>query len=172
MSGWLVPALLLLHAGAVHAVQQCAPPLSAPDERYEDQRDGTVTDLRLRLTWMRCSAAQRWSGSACVGDAGRLSWQQAQALADEVNQRGTFFFNDWRLPQLRELATLVETGCVAPRINASVFPGTAEGLYWTASLQPGGAAPALAYALGFGQQGVELMDKTESHHVRLVRNAR
>lgn len=37
---------------------------------YIDNGDGTVTDTRTGLTWMRCALGQTWDGSTCVGVAG------------------------------------------------------------------------------------------------------
>lgn len=89
-----------------------------------------------------------------------------------MNQRGTYFFKDWRLPNLRELATIVERECTDPRVNLTVFPNTPAGLFWTASSRPGIDAAALAYALSFGDEGVVHLPKEKANHVRLVRDAR
>jgi hypothetical protein len=153
--------------GQSHA-QRCA--MDVP--RFEDNGDGTVTDRRSRLTWVRCSAMQTESGKGCTGAAGTFTWDQARAYAAGVNQAGVYFFNDWRLPSLRELATMTERGCDNPRVDPDVFPGTPAAFYWTASARPGDSSPDRAYALGFGAQGVDLMDKNDSIHVRLVRDAR
>jgi hypothetical protein len=143
-----------------------------PSERFDDHGDGTVTDRQSMLMWLRCSVGQHWSAGSCVGEAGSLQWVEAQASATEVNRGGTFFFNDWRVPLLRELATITERACANPRINLSVFPGTPAQTYWSSSLRETAGSQALAYTLSFGEQGVDFMDKKESNHVRLVRNAR
>jgi hypothetical protein len=122
--------------------------------------------------WTRCSAGQQWSAAGCAGDASTVDWGAAQNLASEVNKRGTYFFSDWRLPQLRELATIVERDCGEPRVNLAVFPGTPGEFYWTASPRAGEPSRARIYALSFGPEGVEAMLRAEANHVRLVRDAR
>jgi Protein of unknown function (DUF1566) len=160
--------------GTVAAQQRCETDpgqKSPPGERFHDNGDGTVTDTRLKLTWMRCAAGQVAAAGACTGDATRMDWAQAQAQAAQVNQRGTHFYSDWRLPQLRELATVIEARCSNPRINLTVFPATPPDFFWSATPRPGDDTQSRAYALSFGGEGVQILDRKEAHHVRLVRSA-
>jgi hypothetical protein len=170
-----VIALLACVSSPVLAASPCAtadPMRGAPAARFQDNGDGTVTDRQSRLMWLRCSEGQQWTATGCSGTAKALDWGAAQSLAAEINERGTFFFNDWRLPQLRELATLVERECDAPRVDAAVFPGTPGEFYWTASPRAGEASKASVYALSFGPEGVKSMPRGEGNYVRLVRGAR
>jgi hypothetical protein len=144
-------------------------PLSTPTSRFEDHGDGTVTDRQSKLMWMRCSAGQTWSSGRCTGEALGLTWPAAQAAAQATNQAGQFFFKDWRLPQLPELASIAERQCKDPRINLSVFPGTPATAYWTATSRTPDPSTAEAYTLSFGAEGVKYTPKTESHDLRLVR---
>ncbi len=149
---------------------QQAEAASLPAERFRDNGDGTVTDTASKLMWMRCSMGQRWKSGACVGAAGIADWRQAQGHADQVNLDGGAFFSDWRLPSLRELATITARGCVLPRTNAAVFPGTASAAYWSATSRPGEAGGERVLAMGFGADGVVVTRKDERHHLRLVRS--
>jgi hypothetical protein len=165
----------LLLAGPVAAQQVCdtrSYPLSSPTARFADNGDGTVTDRESKLMWTRCSAGQAWAGGTCTGTASRHAWQAAQDLAREVNQRGTYFYTDWRLPLLRELATITERQCRNPRVNLAVFPDTPAAQYWTASSRSGPPAEGFAFAIGMGGDGVEFQDKEQPNLVRLVRSAR
>ena len=162
-------------AGGALAQQLCdgAPEgRSAPTSRFLDNADGTVTDKESKLMWLRCSAGQAWVSESgrCNGEVDRLSWAGAQALASDVNRRGSFFFNDWRVPQLRELATIAERGCANPRVNLGVFPGTEAVRYWTVTSRPGTHDEGFAYALSFGAEGMAYRPKEEAHRVRLVRS--
>ena len=162
-------------AGGALAQQLCdgAPDgRSAPTSRFLDNADGTVTDKESKLMWLRCSAGQAWAAEAgrCNGEVDRLSWAAAQSLASDVNRRGNFFFSDWRVPQLRELATIAERGCANPRVNLAVFPGTEAGRYWTTTSRPGTRDEGFAYALSFGAEGMAYLPKDETHGVRLVRS--
>lgn len=172
-------AATLLGAMAAVAVPARADPqggcqrgesVSLPSERFRDNGNGTVTDTESRLMWMRCSMGQRWQSGACVGAAGLASWRDAQGHADQVNLDGSAAFSDWRLPSLRELATITARECSRPRTNSAVFPGTAPAAYWSATPRAGEAGGELVFALGFGADGVRAARKDERHHLRLVRS--
>jgi hypothetical protein len=164
-------------------------PLSSPTSRFEDGSDGTVTDKQSKLMWMRCAVGQSWSHGACSGQSAGLTWADAQRAATSVNKSGKFFYSDWRLPQLPELASISERQCKSPRINLEVFPNTAPDFFWSATSRPAGAASAppgsgsaaaaanetpdqFAFVLSFGPDGVAYANKQEQHDVRLVRSAR
>lgn len=142
---------------------------SLPAVRFQDNGDGTVTDLGSKLMWMRCSSGQQWLSKRCVGAADVHGWIEAQRYADKVNRDGAAFFNDWRLPSLRELATITDRGCEDPRTNTSVFPGTPAAPFWSSTPRPGEGAGERVLALSFGVEGVMLARKDERFHVRLVR---
>lgn len=146
-------------------------PLSSPTERFTDHGDGTVTDEAAQLMWMRCSAGQTWSDGSCIGTAATFDWQGAQQVAVDMNKGGSLFFNDWRLPSLRDLAMIAERQCENPRINLAVFPSTPAALYWTSSLRPGEGFDESAYVLSFGPEGVLHLPKDDRYLVRLVRTA-
>jgi hypothetical protein len=144
-------------------------PLSTPSSRFEDHGDGTVTDRLSNLMWMRCSAGQVWTAGHCTGEALGLTWSAAQSAATAINQSGHFFFKDWRVPQLPELASIAERQCKDPRINLSVFPETPVAAYWTATSRAADTNPTQAFILSFGADGVSYAAKTETHDLRLVR---
>jgi hypothetical protein len=171
-------------AAAQQVCDTTAHPLSSPSARFEDHGDGTVTDRVAGLTWMRCSAGQAWLASraeaagaagvhgTCSGTPQPLDWAAAQSLAQRVNRSGDYFFNDWRIPQLRELATLAERQCVNPRINLVIFPNTPADRFWTVTPRPGEGSASEVYALDFGPAGIDLQPKAAVHLLRLVRHAR
>jgi hypothetical protein len=168
----LVPALLAVLP--VHAEQTCntdTHPLSTPTERFDDNGDGTVTDTVSGLMWMRCAEGQRWDGQTCEGTPEPYSWNTAHSVAESVNAGGAYFFNDWRLPKLRELALIAERECENPRINLDVFPSTPAAFFWTSSTRPAEGFEDYAYALSFGPDGVQHRSKEDSYYVRLVRIA-
>jgi hypothetical protein len=173
---WCTAALLLGgHAAAQQVCNTQHFPLSAPTTRFEDNGDGTVTDIASKLMWLRCSDGQQWANGDCAGLPASHSWQSAEKRASEINRLGIFFFNDWRLPQLRELATITERQCKNPRINLAVFPQTPPANYWTASSRPHQNLPdpdGFAFAVAFDVEGMRYADKHDALHVRLVRSAR
>lgn len=151
------------------AQQTCSgAPSSMPSERFRDNGDGTVTDADSRLMWMQCASGQQRQGRRCLGDAAAYGWAEAQRLATQVSRDGAAFFNDWRLPALRELATITDRDCANPRTNLAVFPDTPAAPFWSSTPRPGDVGER-AMALSFGTEGVVLAHKDERFHVRLVR---
>lgn len=168
-------ALLMACSPALAEQQVCdstAYAYSTPTARFVDHGDGTVTDAQSRLMWMRCSVGQQWADGNCQGEANEYDWQSARSVTADINARGTFFFNDWRLPQIHELATIAERQCKDPRINLALFPNTPPGWYWSASSRRNEVDASAAFALSFGAGGVKYEAKREAIHVRLVRNDR
>jgi hypothetical protein len=52
-------------------------------------------------------------------------WQQAlQDVVDSNAQGGFAGFTDWRLPNVKELISIVEHQCANPAVNETIFPGT------------------------------------------------
>jgi Protein of unknown function (DUF1566) len=164
----------VLVAATASAQQVCDTrehPLSTPSSRFEDNGDGTVTDKESKLMWLRCSIGQRWNGSDCTGQWARFDWTSAQAAATSMNRSGIQFFNDWRLPSLREMATIAERQCRNPRANLAIFPSTPAVPHWTSTPRPGAAATTSAFTLSFGDEGIEYQAFDQQHAVRLVRPA-
>ena len=167
-----VLAVVLFFPVWVCAHQTCEPGSSTGDPgRFESHPDGTVTDLRARLTWMRCAVGQDWTGGTCVNEPQRYSWEEAKDAAQRVNAAGRYFYNDWRLPTLRELATITELNCRDPRIDLSVFPQTQADFYWSASTKLIEGPELAAFAMSFGPQGFQQRKTQETSYVRLVRTA-
>jgi hypothetical protein len=149
--------------------QQCSGQSSLPAARFKDNGDGTVTDMESKLMWMRCASGQRWLERRCVGAAAVHAWADAHRHADKVGSDGTAFYNDWRVPTLRELATVTDRACQNPRTNLAVFPDTPAAPFWSSTPRPGEAGSDRALALSFGAEGVMLARKDERLHLRLVR---
>jgi len=118
-----------------------------------------VTDSKTGLVWARCSVGQTWSGSACTGVATSITHEAALAYAQ--GQSG------WRLPNVKELTSLADTGCVNPAMNSTAFPNTAFTWYWTSS--PNAAGGNYAWGVYSSNGDVGNFNHNESGHVRLVR---
>lgn len=145
---------------------QCETGLIAahPDDSYLDHGDGSVSDRRSGLRWKRCAEGQAWDGNACTGTASTHTWAQALALAEAASFAG---FDDWRLPNLKELHSLAETCRRLPAINDTLFPDVPGGYFWSST--PHRYYAETSWVLGFadGLGGVDL--RSNDNHVRLVR---
>ena len=134
-----------------------------PDERYSDLADGTVVDNRTGLMWKKCS--EGLSGSSCAtGSATTHTWQGALNLAQQATDAG---YNDWRLPNIKELASLAAHDRYNPAINSVVFPNTQSSGYWSSSPYAyySGNAWLLYFSSGYDYGGYRNLN----YYVRLVR---
>ena len=139
--------------------------------RFRDNGDGTVTDVDSKLMWMRCSSGQSWVNDQCTGQATTYNWPDAVREANQISRSGDAFFNDWRVPALRDLATITDRGCENPRTNLLLFPDTPSSAFWTSTPRPGAKPEDMAFALSFGAEGVLAASKDERFYVRFVRSA-
>lgn len=171
----LLASLLSLNTAAM-AAQTCNPaiPLQKPNSIYVDNGNGTVTDKTTGLIWQKCSVGQAYnqSGSGGCTDPSDLAtlefnWQEALAAAKSANQSSLLGFSDWRLPSVAELRTLVEKACYSPAINLTVFPNTADAVYWSAS--PDAYGNSYAWSVSFSLGYESYLNKINDFHVRLVR---
>ncbi|WP_281271674.1 DUF1566 domain-containing protein [Isoalcanivorax indicus] len=174
--GWLAVASgVSLFSGAAWSSCAAGTPdptlvVTTPTADFELHDDGTATHIPTGLMWKRCAEGQSWNAVSerCDGEADSFTWQQALQHADA--SPGFAGHNDWRVPNIRALMSIVErcasnTGST-PSINAEVFPDTGTGRFWSAS--PSHHDPMRALA---GSGFSENYNKTDEYRLRLVRTA-
>ena len=142
------------------------------DDRYTDNGDGTISDAQTGLMWMQCSYGQTYDGGdtnadglICEGSPTFGSWQQAFAWAADSTDYG---YNDWRLPNIKELGSIVDFGSAKPAINQSIFPNTASGPYWSSTPSRANVHQAIFIGFQAGDYGPSL--RTDNLYLRLVRD--
>lgn len=126
----LIASLLLATASAQAKTCRDNIPHSTPTSQFEIHNNGTVTHKTTGLMWQRCSLGQSWDGATCTGTASTHSWQNALDAAESNTFAG---YADWRLPNIKELESLVESACHSPAINTAVFPDTPSRWFWSSS---------------------------------------
>ena len=139
--------------------------MSNPTSVYViDSGNGTVTDTRTGLMWDRC--ARGLSGLGCAtGTASTFTWQAALDAAATIGAyKG---FSDWRLPNIKELRSLVEECRISPAINEFDFPNSPASFFWSGSPDAGGAPNA--WLVEFNSGGAYMGGRSFAYHVRLVR---
>lgn len=162
-----VAALAVLSGAAANA-QTCVVGVQAsnPTSVYAvDAANLTVTDTRTGLMWDRCALGQ--SGASCTGAASTFTWS---AALDEAQARRTANYkgyNDWRLPNVKELQSLVERCRINPSINEFAFPATAAAFFWTGS--PNATSPSHSWVVDFSSGDSNSDVRTNPYRVRLVR---
>ncbi len=154
---------------AVLSAQTCNPatiPASTPDSQLLDNGNGTVEDTKTGLVWKKC--VEGVTGNACdSGSPMTLNWQQALERSGIVNSNGFAGNSDWRLPNIKELRSIVEEQCYSPAINLNRFPNTQSSGFWSGSPNAYGLYYAwfVHFAYGCSYSG----DRDASFQVRLVR---
>ena len=110
---------------------------TAPASRFERLADG-IRDRYTGLVWQRCALGQ--DGPDCengIGEEHLLSRAEAAAAATALRDRSG---QDWRLPTVKELESLLELGCRSPAAAAEFFPSTPVRPFWSSTASAGDAA--------------------------------
>lgn len=123
---------------------------------FIDHGDGTVTDTRSGLMWMRPAIGQIWQNGTCTGAAKLFSL--SEAFSFKCNFAG---YSDWGLPTIDELKGLI--------MDAQAFPAQSGRYFWSSSPN--------TFGTGGRTQIIELrtgtLGYTKEHadpeHLRLVR---
>lgn len=105
---------------------------STPTEQFVFYQNGTVLDTATGLLWKRCregatlnnnGTLSNFTDDTCSSGAAKEGWQVALQRVENVNSTGGFAgYTDWRLPNIKELNSIVEVACHNPSLNQEVFP--------------------------------------------------
>ena len=158
------PALWLACSAAQAVTCPNNLPPSNPDSIYTVPGDGTVTDTRTGLVWKQCLEGQ--SGADCgTGSATPMTWANALAHAESHNFAG---HSDWRLPNVKELQSLVENCRTGPSINDHVFRNQPSSNVWSGSPDAGRSNSAWSVGFYYGSASGNGY-RSNDPYVRLVR---
>jgi hypothetical protein len=133
-----------------------------PTPRFTDNGNGTVTDNLTRLIWMKNASA-----------FGTKTWADALSAANGLKS-GDFDLTDgskagdWRLPNRRELFSLVDDSRYNPALPAvNPFTNVKSAFYWSSSTYAD--ATSSAWDVGFydGYEGCG--DKSSDYYMWPVR---
>lgn len=143
----------------VRLVRGLSPEAGSPT-RYTYSTDGSeVEDTQTGLIWRRCIEGLTWNGATCVGSP-KFASQEA-ALVYAKTQTG------WRVPNAKELTTLVDRARVLPASDPGVFPGNLPGWYWTSTPFIGDGR---GFYVDFDDGYTNIVDRAASLMLRLVRD--
>jgi hypothetical protein len=132
---------------------------------YIDNGDGTVTDVETGLMWMRCSLGQTWDGTTCRGEPGQHRLSRAKRLRPKFAGH-----NDWRVPNIDELESLIDPNRTNPAIDILAFPNTPV-FFWSSSPDTDDKSRSLFILFSDGRIYTH-GSSTDTHHVRLVRGGK
>ena len=115
---------------------RCVRGKASSNRLYRFERDDSaaiepvVTDTVTGLTWQGCTSGR--SGETCgTGAVWQMTWGEALDYCTDLSWGGQ---DDWRLPNIIELQSIVDNSRSDPSIDADIFPATDIGnLYWSST---------------------------------------
>ncbi len=135
------------------------------DMSFTTTTDYTVIDNCTGLMWKQCSYGQS-DDADCSGAAATTTWTLALQQCDGLTFAGK---SDWRLPNIKELQSIVDYATSSPAINRTYFPATVSNFYWSSTSYVD--TPSFAWRVLFYSGYVGDDDKTGSVYVRCVRGS-
>lgn len=116
-----------------------------------DNGNGTVTDSGTRLIWQQ-------------GESSAMTWETVLAYCEGLTLAGQ---TDWRLPNIKELSSLVDNAKSFPAINTVFFPNATSSSYWSSTSSAVDALYSWIVSFYYGKTVVNV--KTVSSYGRCVR---
>lgn len=112
----------------------------------------------------------QWGGTSALGRDHPNSqgeyYDDWNGLINDSNNSVLCGFNNWRVPNVAELSSIVNKGIVNPSIDFNYFPNTAADWYWTASPNAGSSSFAWRVSFNLGFDGGST--RNTASRVRLV----
>jgi hypothetical protein len=141
---------------------------------YTDLENGIIRDNVTGLEWVQDGKlmATRDPGfdNDDTADDGRVTWQHARDYVETLNNEYYLGYNDWRMPGIHELDTLVDSSVSypGPTIDTTFFPGTPGSWYWSST--PSSGLSAYKYYVDFGSGWLNNFGDSSWYYVRAVRS--
>jgi hypothetical protein len=134
--------------------------------RFTDQSNGTMLDNNTGLIWIMDTNAP---GPTACTSATMKNWQTAIDYVKCLNTNSYLGFTDWRLPNVLELGSLINTS----QTNSSIwliaqgFTGVQGEPYWSSTSAADG--PSSAWAIDLWVGAIDGDDKSDINYVWPVR---
>lgn len=153
------------------ALATCIDAPLSEQQRFVVDAAGLVKDQLTGLQWQRCPVGYEWqqsssSAGSCEVLAGQVqsfTWSQALVRAAQPENNG------WRVPNIKELESIVDRLCYEPALRPDVFGSLELGATWSSS--PINAYAGAAWTVNFSNGTVIPSDSTESLGLRLVKES-
>jgi len=92
-----------------------------------------VIDLSQKLEWLTCTVGMKWDQNKCIGKPIKVKLDQIDSIISQANEQ---LEGSWRLPNRKELESLVCKNCKKVKINLTIFPDTPPESFWTSEKNP------------------------------------
>jgi len=111
---------------ATCVAQECPEGLlrTSPDSRFGIYDNGVALDRSTGLRWSRCLVGQTFSDNRCLGEPKLFDIRGYIGYMSTINESYDKDGHMWRLPNIKELASIAERGCSDPAVNLQIFPDT------------------------------------------------
>lgn len=123
------------------------------DNTLVDNGDGTVTDTSTGLMWQQSTS-----------NTNLLPWTAALSYCEDLTLAG---YTDWRLPNMKELRTIVDYKTCNPAIDTDYFPDTMLSDYWSSTTRE--VTPMNGWGIDFAYGQDYDYIKRDKYYVRAVR---
>jgi hypothetical protein len=120
---------------------------------FTDNTDGTITDTTTSLMWRKQDNGTTYT------------WEQAISYCEGLTISG---YSDWRLPNIKELKSIVDVTTVNPAIN-SIFSNTQTSGYWSSTTRADNIAFAWGVDFSDGSANPTYSKTLDNKYVRCVR---
>lgn len=132
---------------------------STPAYRFIDNGNGSITDSSTMLVWDKCSVGQTYINGICDGSPSTFT-SLSEALNFVAKIEGK------RLPNIKELSSIVERACVNPSINENIFPDTPLAVYISSTPSENSTIQGLTIDFNDGSDAIRDVNKVI--HLRLL----
>lgn len=119
---------------------------------FTDNRNGTVTDRATSLMWDQSGSSEG------------MNWEEALQYVQDLNSQNYLDYNDWRLPNAKELQSIVDYSRSPSTTNSAAIDPIFEvpeitneegdkdfPFYWTSTTHEDGPYPDHAVYIAFGR---------------------
>ncbi len=175
---FFVVAVMFFAAGACWA-QTCRSNIAATTGHLVGKTDGTVIDSKTKLMWKRCPEGYSYVSAENICSNPRTieyTWANALALPASVNSSGFPTgtglpnYKNWRLPNIKELQSIVEEKCFNPAINHNAFSVTSDGNAMSLWSNSPSVSTGLSWYIDLLSGNMVESARSELYGVRLVRD--
>jgi len=124
-----------------------------------------TTDNGTGLMWVADHAALGTVGG--YNFASTMTWSNALLAVTALNSAAYGGYSDWRLPNVKELQSIVDYSRVSPAIDTTYFPNAQSDLYWSSTTLADDAGGA--WGVYFDNGYIYYDGKAYAYSVRPVR---
>ncbi len=135
----------------VHCVRGGKPASAAPAQRFVASVPNVVVDSATGLSWQQLAASSTYT------------WANAQSYCSSLSLNGT----GWRLPNVRELGSLLDRSNGSSWIDATAFPAGPAQYIWSATPVEGNAGQV--WGVDFSEGAIYGYFASHGQRVRCVR---